>query len=234
MLLAYLDESFTKERYYICAVVVPDDVARPLADALDGVVWDASRAFDVSSRAELHGHPLMQGKGDWAALKDKIRARVGIYEDAMTAIGAHEVHIVCCGVDVDRLKARYGVAADPPHKVVLQHVLERVDRLARKAGQNALIVADEVSEEDQHQRDLWMYQRGGTPGYLSSDLASIVDTIHFVPSHASRLLQAADLVAYMHRRRQAHADTDPRALETKERLWKPIEDRIRFERLWVP
>ncbi len=233
MLLAYLDESCTRERYYMAAVVVPEDQARPLALALDHVVLAAAKAYGTSERAELHGHAIMQGKDDWAALSSMVRARIGVFDKALRAIGAHDVEVICCGVDTVRLQERY-VRPDNPHRVVLQHLMEQVDLRAKRQQQAALLIADEVSDEDDHRQDLWTYQHEGTPGYLSSNLDAVVDTLHFAPSAASRLLQAADLAAYLHRRRETHTETDSRAKTASDRMWSHIRPRIVHRRCWGP
>lgn len=56
VLLAYLDESYTRDRYYIAALVVPDDQANSLTRALDNVVEKAMFDYgNLPHSAELHG-----------------------------------------------------------------------------------------------------------------------------------------------------------------------------------
>lgn len=233
MLLTYLDESYTKDRFYIAALGCPDEFAIPLAAELDQVVQDAASAYAVSPTAELHGYALFNGKEDWEDLGPQVRARIGIYDKAMEAIGRQPVKIFLCGVDIPALRRRYA-HPKPPHTVVLQHVLERVNNQARTVPERVLFIADEVAEADSHRQALIEYRRSGTPGYLSSTLGQVVDTIHFVPSHTSRLLQAADLIAFLHRRRQTHTQTDQRAARANERIWGHVAPRVVHERLWVP
>ena len=68
MLLTYLDESYTKERYLIAAFMVPDAQARSLTAALDKVVKDAAWDYSVGTEAELHAHdifPARETGGGW-------------------------------------------------------------------------------------------------------------------------------------------------------------------------
>jgi hypothetical protein len=58
VLLTYLDESYTKKRYLIAALMVPDAQARSLTAALDKVVEDAAWDYSVSTEAELHAHDM--------------------------------------------------------------------------------------------------------------------------------------------------------------------------------
>lgn len=120
---------------------------------------------------------------------------------------------------VDRLRfERRSSRPSHPHSIVLWHLLERLDEFTERQRQVALAIADEVDAAADHRRDLWTFQRRGTEGYRSRLLRSITDTIHFAPSHAGRLVQAGDLVAYFCRRIDAGTDSDPRAVAVNEKL----------------
>ena len=165
MLLAYLDESYTADHYWIAALVAPEQDVLPLTTALDDVVARAAAAYrGVSEKAELHGHRLFHGSDDWSPLKEMPRARIAIYNDAFEAIGDSGAHIIIRGVDRKRLAARY-VYPNHPHVVVLEHLLERINEKAAALGELSLVIADEVDQADNHRRNLWYAQRYATSGY---------------------------------------------------------------------
>ena len=84
MLLAYVDESYLGDYYWIAAVVCPEEEARPLTGALDAAVSSVALSnTGIGGGAELHGHALFHGKDDWAALKAMPRARIGVYAAAL-------------------------------------------------------------------------------------------------------------------------------------------------------
>lgn len=232
VLLAYLDESYTKERYYIASLIVPQDQAAPLTAALDKVVEDAAYSYSsVSVQGELHGKELFQGQGVWRSLKP--RQRIGIYNAAFQAIADHDVEVIIRGVHCERLKERY-IYPEKPHKVVLGHLLERIDERAAAKDELALVIADEVQGQNLYRQDLWTFQRYSTPGYRARKLSRILDTMHFVPSHASRLVQAADLVAFLYRRRMTTTESDERATRANDALWARVEPRVRHSYCWYP
>jgi len=240
VLLTYVDESYTKDQYYIAAVLVPDGEAIPLTDALDKVVESAAKKFPdagLSREAELHGYDIFQGSGDWAPLKRMLRARIGVYTDALQAIADRDVRIIIRGVHCQRLRQRYTRPAHP-HSVVLTHLLERIDECAEKHSERALVIADEPGQHDQqleYRTDLRLYQSHGTWGYRSRKIERIVDTLHFAPSVASRLVQAADLVAFMYRRiKTSSAGTDPRSVRANAKLWSLLAGRIEHCSRWDP
>jgi len=153
VLLTYVDESYSKQSYYIAALLCPENEALSLTRALDEVVRKAAADFvGVSAEAELHGYDIVHGKGDWLPLALLLRARIELYGRAFDVIGEHDVRIIIRGVDTRKLCDRYqGIAADP-HSVVLTHLLERVDEYAERSDQLALVISDEPGQHDHEGR----------------------------------------------------------------------------------
>jgi Protein of unknown function (DUF3800) len=233
--LAYIDESYTRDFYFIGAVVVDDVSAPALERALDEVAARARSAYlpDVAAPVELHGNPLFQGSKEWAPVKRQIRALISVYEQAMKAIGSQDLHIFLRGLDCQRHRARYAVPR-PEHSVVLQHMLERLDEFGQELGEQILVIADDIDDPDRHRMNLHDFRLTGTPGYRSSRLPNILDTLHFAPSRHSRLIQAADLVTFLHRRRSTIVETNVKQAQAIDRLWGHVTGRIRHQLISCP
>ena len=197
-----------------------DAAAGSLSQALDDVAERARRAYLPTHPAplELHGQPLFQGTKEWEPVKHQIRALVSVYSQAMKVIGEQEVAIFLRGLDRQRHAARYATPW-PAHEVVLQHLLERLDDYGRRLDERILVIADDINDPNRHRARLQDFRSTGTPGYRSSRLPFILDTLHFVPSHHSRLVQAADLVTFLHRRRKTLPSTHPGQHQAIERIW---------------
>lgn len=235
MLLAYADESYTKQRYYVAAVVVDGDQIGSLTKAMDQIVRET--AFDhgrIKLDSELHAYDLISGINAWEGLDQKVRARISVYKRVLDAIVAHGALIISRGVDIPRLDARHPGGHDHPHSVVLTFLIEELDRLAANKQDHALLIADEVSGQDGYRRDLWNYQQSSTWGYMSRRITRVVDTIHFAPSHASRLVQAADMVAFLIRRRETVTETDDRAERAYTMLRETIAPAVWSAKCWFP
>ncbi len=202
--------------------------------ALDKVVTKAAWDFGVSDEAELHAHDIFAGKRDWQKLAPMIRARIGVYDKALQAIAEHDVTVIIRSVDVRRLARRYPGGHDHPHSIVLTHLIERVDEYVASRGENTILIADEVAAQDSYRRDLWHYQRRETWGYRARKIERVLDTIHFAPSSSSRLVQAADLIAFLARRIETHTETDERARKANEGLWARIRPSIHHNHCWYP
>jgi hypothetical protein len=233
--LAYIDESYTSDFYFIGAVVVDDTSAPALERTLDDVAERARKAYlpHAAEPLELHGHPLFHGAKEWGPIKNQIRALISVYEQAMQAIGGQDVHIFLRGLDCARHRARY-VNPWPEHQVVLQHMLERLDEFGQQLGEQILVIADEIGDPNRHRANLHGFRITGTPGYRSSQLPNILDTLHFVPSQHSRLIQAADLVTFLHRRWATVIETNPKQAETIQRLWGHVASGVRHQLLSQP
>jgi hypothetical protein len=236
VLLAFLDESKSAKAYYLTALIVPDTEAIALAQDLDRVVEYAQDTYGgVAARAELHAHPLVDGSGDWKRLKHKVNARIDIYDRAIAAVAARPVEVRIRGVEMAGLKRNYGASADP-HGTALTFVLERVQWSAADHDDVALVIADEVrGREAGYRSALRRYQESGTWGWRSTTLDRIVDTLHFAPSSDSRLLQAADLVAYAHLQ-SLRTHPDARAQAANAELWGKLvrAGRIHEASCWFP
>ncbi|MEU7994385.1 DUF3800 domain-containing protein [Micromonospora sp. NPDC049060] len=231
MLLTYVDESFTDRLYWIGALLVPDVVAMPLSEALDQVMDHATKTYGVPPATELHGYDIFHARSVWKGVPP--RARIAVYRAAMEAIGAHNVTIIIRGVQRAALAKRYAADARPAHEVVLSHLLERVDGYAASREEYALVIADEVQEQAVHRADLTRYRVSGTGGYRSRKLTRIVDTLHFAPSHASRLVQAVDLVTFLFQRLD-RPGADTRETAANERLWSLVASRCYHSWCWDP
>lgn len=235
VLLTYLDESYATHRYFIAGLLVPDTEARSLTSALDDVVAEASSEHGrIDPAAELHGYEIVSAAGDWKRLASDVAARIEVYNAALQVIADHDVKIIIRSVDIIGLDERYPNGHDHPHSVVLTHLIERVDEYATTVNQNALLIADEVDGQDSYRRDLWEYQRSATWGYRGRQITRVIDTLHFAPSRSSRLVQAADLIAFLARRVATHTETDPRAAQAYAVMWGRIVPKVRHQGCWWP
>jgi hypothetical protein len=231
MLLAYVDESYTPDYFYLGSVVVDGVAAKRIEDGLNEVMHDYRGQFGLTASTELHGHPLFQGREGWSGVPTRVR--INVYDRSMGVIGSSGARVILRGMNVRRQRERYN-DPHPPHEVVLGHLLERVNTYAGGERAHALILADEVHAQERHRTNFRGFRDGGTPGYRSSTLPRLLDTIHFAPSHHSRLLQAADLVTFMHRRRCVHTEPDARARAANDRIWSKIEPALEHVMCWEP
>ncbi|MGH3940109.1 MAG: DUF3800 domain-containing protein [Pseudonocardiaceae bacterium] len=231
MLLTYVDESYTDDWFVMAALLVDGPAAVALTGELDRVAAAAAKAYGLDAGVELHGHEIFHAGGAWKGVP--VRARIGVFDDVIEAVAAQDVRVIARAMDVVGQRARYYVP-DPSHTVVLQHLLERVDECAISLGDYALVIANEVDGQARHRADLSSYREVGTTGYRHRKLTRIVDTLHFAPSHASHLVQAADVITFLYRRVFTHRETDERSRKAKIAMWNRLRPRVHHELCWFP
>jgi hypothetical protein len=91
---AYVDESYNDQFHWVLALLVEHTLVneghRALRNAMNEVE-DAFPAIDADE-VELHGYDIFHGEGAYAGLEP--RARVWIYEKAMTALAASGYQVI--------------------------------------------------------------------------------------------------------------------------------------------
>ncbi|MDO5684323.1 MAG: DUF3800 domain-containing protein, partial [Propionibacteriaceae bacterium] len=230
--LLYVDESFNDREFWLSGLVVPMNRAGELEDSLDGIVARAVSDFGVPARVELHGQDLAQGKREWDVLAGKLRARMSLYSDALKAISqVPELRAFQYGLDRERHRKRYANPW-PERQVLIGHLAQRVHTSMSSEDHLVVIMDDAPTQESMrsHLRDL---KRHGTYSRInSSPLQRIVDTLYFAPSNESRLLQASDLISYIHLRSR-FPGTNPRAVQAAHDMWGLVRNRC-SPHLWIP
>ncbi|MWV59924.1 DUF3800 domain-containing protein [Rathayibacter sp. VKM Ac-2754] len=237
MLIAYVDESYNQDYYFIGAAVTTkekwDELEREYQHLRQRVTAEPGVRLDV----EFHGHELMGGSGDWKPLRGKHREAADIYAAALAIARSAGVHYLFRGVDVQRLNTRYQLRRKP-HGIVLQHLLERINDYRRDCFSSdhgkVVVVADEIATQEDHRRQFESYQLLGTPGYRSSKLDLISAPIHFASSKDTGGLQTADLAVYLHRRRKTVMEIHPKSAKTMTRLGGVLDDSTSHDRVWTP
>ncbi len=101
MLLSYLDERYTKERYFIAALLVPGDAANDLtaasmASCVERTVATTPCPVMPSCTGTTSRRARVTGPG-WP---DRVRTRVGVYSQAMPAVADHDVTVIVRSVDL--------------------------------------------------------------------------------------------------------------------------------------
>jgi Protein of unknown function (DUF3800) len=225
--VAYMDETHNADSYWICGVVVPiDHIVRTKA-ALTEVAEEAAKAYGLGVLCpELHGYELFQGEGEFSELFP--RARVDVYSKALDALAAADPVIILRGV------RRPNIRMMNPHRLAWRYAIESVDEFGG-AGP-ILVVADEHAETESALRgDIRSYRSSGTGGWKPRTIVNVLPGLRFLDSRTSTLLQAADLVVFLHQRRfNIERERDARSQKARESLWAKVAPFVAVQRLWEP
>lgn len=213
----------------LVAAIVDEERVQQLSAGMEQVAWD--HLGWLPAEFEFHGNEIWNGSGHWVSKSPP--ELLAAYEAAIALLDSCDVDIAHASIHKARLSARYDGAADGnAYRLALQFLLEKVDALgaARK-----VLVADEAKEQELRAikmvADLQRWGGGEVPGRR---LRTVIDSLHFVPSHASPGVQMADLVAYAiqrSRRRESHPD----AQAGLDRIMQKVNERTRtWRQPWPP
>lgn len=207
MLLAYMDEAYDADRYRLTSLLVEHHRVNDLQRQLRDVVTDAIKGFGVSIDAELHGWEIYKGRGDWASMGKAHRGRIAVYRRAFEVLAAGECQIVVCGLDRRSEPGRHNWPSIA-HRQIAVDAIAHLQAVCVDRDDHVLVVADEHEAQDGMNVDVRCLQESA-PDYR------VIDTVHFVRSCSTPLVQAADLVCYVVRRAEAEQDDRSRAVNAK-------------------
>lgn len=204
----------------LVALLVDEDKVSPLGKAMRRVAMDHLGWFPEGF--EFHGNEIW-GKKSWWGNMD-YPALIAAYEAVISLLASLELGITHSTINQEELRQKYsGSADDNAYLLALQFLLEKIDPLG---AENKVIIADEAKE---HQfrairmvADMQQWGRGEVPG---KQLKTIIDSLHFVQSHASPGVQMADLVAFIIQRSRLKKDTHADAIAALARMMAVINDR---------
>jgi hypothetical protein len=221
----------TSTVYLLMALAVHGRAARGLEDAMTSVLERRIGAVSREPRFECKGSDLYRGQGPCASMPPA--ERVAIYAELVGLLASHGAELIWVGIDKQRLAARYPNPMHP-HKLAFIYLAEEVERFLRSRREFGLLVSDEEKEvEQQLVEDLSRYKETGTSfGYRAEDLRHIVDNVHWVKSHHSRLLQLSDCCAYLCQRYHRDRGKTSATARAVQELWERAAGRVWRGRIW--
>jgi hypothetical protein len=220
--IAYVDEAADRYRYRIGAVLMRPEKVNATIRAIDEIAGDVEARLHVVA-PEFHGYEVFQGQGPWAGVAPN--ERIHVYARMFECIAEAEAEIVLCGFDQDP-PGRHNWD-EGTHISLMTGLVVALDQHCLSCNEHVLVVADEHSTAARCQtltRLLQEIYSTGTRRAVEPRDLRVIDSLHYVRSHDSRLVQASDLVAYLVRR--APRDGDPRRRQTHERLLRIVEPLI--------
>jgi Protein of unknown function (DUF3800) len=205
---ADLDSAEQPVHWLLALAVTP----RALRAVETGMLALALEQFPERARTadfEFHGNHIYTRRGDCRGWSGE-RA-VALYEALLAIFRRHDCHLFIVGIDKARLKRRAQAgrySPDHPYKLAFMYLVERIDAwlAGRQPGPHApgepcygMLIADEQKEVDRQiiERFAFWRQRGTEYSTRRRDIRFLVDTVHYVPSQDSWLIQMADCLAYL-------------------------------------
>lgn len=249
-----LDDVSQPIHWLLGLAVTPAALQRAEADLL-GIAARYCRARAYEAEFEFHGADIYHGVGEFAGLSPADRIR--LYGEVLEIIPRHEMHLFCRGLHKPRHKRRAvekGYTPDHPQVLAFMYLIEALDgwldgkqppsSLTGEVGDPVLglVVADEdrVLDRTIVEKFSWWRRAGTDHGYRAREIRYLVDTVHYVPSCDSWMIQLADCAAYLLSRMARAQETKgwdesgwSAAEQAVGRLWRThCHSRVAHQRLW--
>jgi hypothetical protein len=222
-LLFYVDESADHLHHFHVGVLAD---ASQIAKAEPVLAAVAEHAWDLGFprfTPELHGAEIWNASGGWSRLTHD--QRFGVMEQTLDVLSGCGIEVIARGINLDRFRKRYG-SLDDVHFIAFRNLMERLNERLRERNEHALVIADEHGNKVALKRSLASAKSIGTPGYRSQKLDRVIDTAHFVDSAESRMVQLADVAAYVRRRRAMGPQNHPNAEAALQRMYTVVMEAV--------
>lgn len=209
MHILYVDDSGSvgnqDERFFVLGgVAVFERGIYHQITALDNCIAGFGLPADAAD-IELHGSPMYAGRdGIWRSIRDR-PARERMIQAALGTLGPRNASVRLFAVAVDR----FAVSPSDPVELAFEELCNRFNLFLQRGHnrtgerQRGLLVMD----ESKHEKPLQALARHfRVNGARWGHFRNLSEVPLFVDSRASRLVQAADLVAWATWRKYEHSD----------------------------
>lgn len=225
-LLFYVDESRDrgpKGHLLFAGLLADGDQVAAVESELKTIAENAWDDGLARWGTELHAAEIFGGVRAWH--KGTIDQRIDLLDDVLSVLVNKDIEVIARGANLTRFKKNY---AGDPYRWEFSNLLERLNERLRARNERGLVISDEQSQHREGiQRDVANSKELGTGGYRSQKLERILDTAHFVDSKLSRMIQLADMSAFILRRRATFStERDPRLEQVMARLSKRVTDAL--------
>jgi hypothetical protein len=200
MFLLYVDESGksglndpNQPLFVLGGVVVKNEDWRAIETAFNRTIEAIVPRAGRSARWELHMADIENGKGDFEAMSRKDRRR--LCTALIDLIDQFDLTLIATVVDKKQMQTKKAWAKRPPEDWAYEFLVERYQHLLRRRQELGIVVGDEQKgAEALNRASHALWRRSGTSALSKVD--RILETVFFLPSHHSLMLQLADGVAY--------------------------------------
>jgi hypothetical protein len=152
---------------------------------------DIFGSTELTPKTEFHASYIYSGKGPFKGMAVQKRIDI-LVRLAELMVHGTSVRRMYAAIDTQKLIAEHKAA-----EFAFAHFCERAQR-AIGPRQKSILIGDQDDEEAKNMiRQFAEYRQSGTPWAFGLEIKVFVDTVHFVRSHYSRMIQLADTYLFI-------------------------------------
>lgn len=199
--LVYFDEvkphGDAQPYFWVAGIVVPMKLVPELEEQVSALSLACFGDAGLSRATEFHAAKIYHRKDNFKSWPDRAKrievlCKLAKIIDRPSVIGK----VYAC---IDPRLMTSDTANDNLYAHAFHHFTERVNTYLFKVDGKGLLIGDldTAAITERSAAALSEYRRTGTPYQFGHRLGRFVDTVHFSPSHLSRMLQLADVHAWL-------------------------------------
>lgn len=238
MHIAFIDESFTDNHYFMGAFIIAIPDLIKLENQISQLKLQIAVEFDfeIEEDFEIHGSDLYTNSKLWRKLQLNQPYRNWMIKKFMEIAISSGGKFIFQGVERTNLINRY-TFPENPQTLIFKFLVERIQEGLNSIDSHCVLICDtrnSGSEHAQMRKDFHDLKNFGSKGNFPKSIDRIADTLHFVSSKDSVGIQISDLATYLHRRRFAVPARNQIEKEFMDDIWKIYGSHILRQHIWSP
>jgi hypothetical protein len=159
-------------------------------------IVEAAGIFLDSPRFELHATDLVNGHGMFFGTDPTERTK--LVSEVVSIVVRHKLPLLYSVVDKAKLKKKNDrnerSHPDSAERVGMDLFVSGLETMLRKQQAHGIMICDNVDNPGDHRARLARSQADGSPMF---GVQHVIETVHFLDSHTSPMLQLVDVVTYL-------------------------------------
>jgi hypothetical protein len=195
MYVGYFDEVKAdreqgRDNYLVAGLIIPMGQIGIIEKQMTELAFELFRSRELTRETEFHADSIYRAKDNFRG--KTMAERASILGRLSKFIGDNQyVSKVFAAIDSAKI-----YNPDQAAEFAFAHFVERVQLCVY--DKPCVLIGDQDDAETRNMvRDFAQYRSKGTPWAHGIDIKTVVDTVHFSKSHHSRLIQLADVYAWL-------------------------------------
>lgn len=194
MRLIYFDEvkyhPSTQPRHWIGALSIESQQVAEIEGRLNTASEKLFGTKRLSRETEFHAVDMVHGKAQFKGRS--IEDRLSALEEIFAIASMDGIRRISVSVLPEKM-----IVPNSASEKAFVFFVERAELDLAKSKDNGILIGDLDTEyADEGVSNLSLFRDKGTPYHFGKSIDRILDSVYFIPSHHSRLIQLADAYAY--------------------------------------
>ena len=179
-------------KHWIGAISVPQEILPEIEQKTNEIAERFFGSSELKRDHEFHAVDMIHGNSNFKGRK--IEERLSAICELIRVVHDERIRRISISVIPANMVASQITV---PEKAFM-FLVEKCDHDLSKTKENGIMIGDlDGPYADLSVSNLSLYRKQGTPYAFGKSIDRIVDSVYFIPSHHTRMLQLADIYTYL-------------------------------------